>query len=272
MEKDTASWAVPVVLAALAGGGLWYYWNVVENPGGADVVSPPIVEQSTLQPVKPEGPQYPIPDTDFSPAGSEDLRELPALADSDQYFRLELTDLFGSSIGNLLADADVIERFVATVDNLPRSHVAERMRPVSALTGTFDVDSAGADRFTISDASYARYDQLVAIVAETDIVDLTDLYRRFYPLFQDAYVELGYPKGYFNDRLVETIDDMLATPNQSGPMELTRPHVLYEFADPQLQSASSGQKLLLRMGPNNAKKVKAKLLELRAAIAYRKIG
>jgi len=28
------------------------------------------------------------------------------------------------------------------------------------------------------------------------------VYTRFYPLLQQAYRELGYPKGYFNDRLV----------------------------------------------------------------------
>ena len=201
MERDTASWAIPVVLAALAGGGLWYYWNVLEH--GADPapgVQSTAPESETI-PQQSQGPQYPVPDSEFSSGSAAGLRELPVLADSDEYFKLELTDLFGESIGNLLAPSDVIERFVATVDNLPRSHVAERTRPVSALTGAFTADRAGGDRYTISAESYARYDPLVAIVAEADVDDLTDLYRRFYPLFQKAYVDLGYPNGYFNDRL-----------------------------------------------------------------------
>jgi hypothetical protein len=41
---------------------------------------------------------------------------------------------------------------------------------------------------------------------------------------------------------------------------------MYIYADPALESRSAGQKLLMRMGPDNAKAVKAKLTELRAVI------
>jgi len=175
--------------------------------------------------------------------------------------------LFGAPIGSLIAKSRLIERVVATVDNLPRNHVAERMRPVSALGAPFVADPAGADLYAISDVSYRRYDSLVAIVEASEISELTDLYRRYYPLFQKAYVELGYPDGYFNDCLVQAIDNMLATPEQSGKVMLKRPHVLYEFADANLESRSSGQKLLLRMGNENATRIKAKLRSLRDAIA-----
>jgi hypothetical protein len=95
---------------------------------------------------------------------------------------------------------------------------------------------------------------------------LANTYFHFYPLFQSAYQNLGYPNGYFNDRLVQVIDSLLATPQPSGPIELTRPNVLYTFADPNLEALPAGQKLLLRMGPDNAAVVKGKLKELRAAI------
>jgi hypothetical protein len=78
---------------------------------------------------------------------------------------------------------------------------------------------------------------------------------------------LGYPNGYFNDRLVEVIDNLLATPESKGPIELVRPNVMYVYADPALEARSAGQKLLIRMGPENAKAIKAKLSELRAVIA-----
>jgi hypothetical protein len=41
---------------------------------------------------------------------------------------------------------------------------------------------------------------------------------------------------------------------------------MYQFADPNLEALSAGQKLLLRMGPANAVIVKAKLRELRSAV------
>ena len=75
---------------------------------------------------------------------------------------------------------------------------------------------------------------------------------------------------YFNDRLVEAIDDLLKTPDVTGPIRLVRPKVFFEYADPALEGRSAGQKLLIRMGPDNAAAIKAKLRELRAVVAGRK--
>jgi hypothetical protein len=100
------------------------------------------------------------------------------------------------------------------------------------------------------------------------------VYVRLYPLFQKAYEELGYPNRYFNDRLVEVIDHLLAAPEPAGPLRLVRPPVKgpielqgpyarYDFADPALESRSAGQKMMMRMGPENEKRLKAKLNEVR---------
>ena len=99
-----------------------------------------------------------------------------------------------------------------------------------------------------------------------DLELVAETYRRFYPLFQESYVRLGYPDGYFNDRAVEVIDHLLLTPEPEGPVRLVRPHVLYEFADAELESLSSGQKLLLRMGNENTARIKRVLIEFRALI------
>jgi hypothetical protein len=39
--------------------------------------------------------------------------------------------------------------------------------------------------------------------------------------------------------------------------------VLYQFADPELERRSAGQKVMMRMGADNARRVKAKLREIR---------
>jgi hypothetical protein len=41
---------------------------------------------------------------------------------------------------------------------------------------------------------------------------------------------------------------------------------MYTFVDPALEARPAGQKLLIRMGPDNAAAIKAKLMELRALI------
>jgi hypothetical protein len=110
----------------------------------------------------------------------------------------------------------------------------------------------------------------VALVQAADAKQVTAVYLHYYPLFQQAYEDLGYPDDYFNDRMVDVIDHLLATPTPTGPIKLTQPKVFYEYADPVLEALSAGQKLLLRMGPANATQIKAKLKELRAEIASQK--
>jgi hypothetical protein len=41
---------------------------------------------------------------------------------------------------------------------------------------------------------------------------------------------------------------------------------MYNFADPALEARPAGQKLLIRMGPDNAATIKSKLMELRALV------
>ena len=92
-------------------------------------------------------------------------------------------------------------------------------------------------------------------------------YTRYYPLIQEAYDELGYKNRYFNDRFISVLDHLLKTPEVVGTIRLVQPKVFYEYADPALESLSAGQKILLRIGPDNTEIVKAKLTEIRKALA-----
>ena len=77
-------------------------------------------------------------------------------------------------------------------------------------------------------------------------------------------------QGFAVDRVVEVIDHLLVTPEIEEPLRLIQPRVLYEFADPKLQKLSGGQKILLRMGPANLRKLKAKLREIRDGLVAMK--
>jgi hypothetical protein len=99
-----------------------------------------------------------------------------------------------------------------------------------------------------------------------DTARLIEAYRLHQPLFDEAFAELGYGDVAFDDRLMETIDGLLATPEVSDPIRLIKPEAYFLFADPQLESLSAGQKILVRMGSDNASRVKAKLREIRAAL------
>jgi hypothetical protein len=192
---------------------------------------------------------------------------LPALNDSDATLLDSLAQLSSATaVKDYLQPENVVRHLVVTIDNLPRQKVAVEKRPTNAVPGSF---AATGDELhaTLDKRNFDRYKPMVAVIQNMDMQKLAAVYTHFYPLFQQSYQDLGYPNGYFNDRLVQVIDVMLATPTASGPVELVRPNVMYTFADPALESRPAGQKLLIRMGPENAAVVKEKLTALRAIVA-----
>lgn len=260
MNTHSSFWIVIVVLGICAAGAWWYY-------EGQEAPLAPVSAPVQAPAAEPAAPRFPVPTEMPARERPENLEPLPALDESDQYFELAMTEVFGSGIADLLVDEALIEKIVATVDNLPRAQVADRIKPVKGVLGPFTVDGQdGSAQFTVNPANYERYDFLVNLMATADQEALVDTYRRFYPLFQQAYVNLGYPQGYFNDRLVEVIDHLLLTPEVDAPIELVRPHVLYEYADPELEALSAGQKLMLRTGSRHTVQIKQALEELRARI------
>jgi hypothetical protein len=246
-------------VAIVAAGGAYYYFKVAKRDA-APSEAPPVAQA----PVEPELPaereHHPVP----SVAAPD--KPLPKLSESDPAFAAELGNTFGrKAIEQMLVPDMVIRRLVVTVDNLPRSKVPEQVRPVKALGGQTTVAISG-DLITLSDENSARYADVVRLIQSADSKQLGALYIRYYPLFQDTYEELGYPGQYFNDRLVEVIDHLLQTPEVRGPIQLKQGRVFYEYADPALEARSAGQKLLLRMGSENAAVIKQKLRELRVVV------
>lgn len=265
MEKVGAKLLVLIVLAAGLAGGYWYL--DLSNPAKENLA--PFAEPEIPEnPPQEIGPIHPLMLSEPATPSDRNLVPLPALDDSDGYFLLALVDIFGPDVRQVLVSEALIDKFVATLDNLPRSHVAEKVRPVRRLPDQFLVEAAGNDgEFRLMTSNFIRYDSLVYLLETADLEFLVATYRRFYPLLQESYRRLGYPGGHFNDRVVEVIDHLLTTPEPSEPVRLLRPHVLYEFADAELEALSSGQKLLVRMGSVHTTTIKQVLTRLRALIS-----
>jgi hypothetical protein len=250
-----------VVAIAAAAAAAWYFWPSSTPP---KLPVQPQVEAPAAPPPAAQGPQHPIPES------AEQPKPLPTVKESDPAMRDAITGLIGAdAFQRFIQPDEILHRIVATIDNLPRKSYAARLNPVKTPGGMFA--TTGKDEsLAISGANAARYAPYVRVLDAVDTGKLVEAYIHFYPLFQKAYVDLGYPNGYFNDRLVEVIDDLLAAPDVQGPVRLVVPHVLYEYADPELQSRSAGQKVLIRMGGENAAKVKAKLRAIREQVAKAK--
>jgi hypothetical protein len=258
--RTKAIWGSAVVVVIFAIAAAVYYKYYFQSRGDLKPQSPGPAAAAT--PAEP-AIRNPLP----ADAQSADTKSLPALNDSDQFVHDSLAGLLGSKpVQDFLVPGSIVRHIVVSVDNLPRKKVAVELRPVKPTPGETAVSSQG-DITTLGAANYERYAPIMQLIQSTDPKSLATVYFQLYPLFQQAYEDLGYPGQYFNDRLVQVIDDLLQTPDIQGPIELSRPKVFYEYADPKLEARSSGQKLLLRMGPANAAVIKAKLRELRSIVA-----
>jgi hypothetical protein len=253
-------WLVGAVVAVAIAAGGWYWYAGRTRP----TAEPPPVHAVAPQAATETAPSIAHP----MPEGG--AAALPALNESDAVVHDSLAGVFGRDpIEKFLVPQNIVRHIVVTVDNLPRRKVAVELRPVRPTAG--QTQTAAQGQFTtLSDANFERYAPLVRVVQGTDVKSLAVVYRRLYPLFQQAYEDLGYPGKYFNDRLVEVIDHLLQTPEVAAPIALVQPKVFWEYADPALENRSAGQKLLIRMGPQNARIIKAKLREFRAEIVNNK--
>ncbi len=267
MDSGNLRWIVLAVMLAAVAGAAWLFRDLwLPEPPEAPVAPAPAAVTPEAPVAPPLEPIYPVPPIETADSGGE-LVPLPPLDDSDEYFRLALIDVFGAGLEELLVTDLVIERSVGSVDNLLRERVSEKIRPLGRLPGSFAVDGTGGDvGFLLSTRNYDRYDRVVGLLETADVDAMIDTYRRFYPLLNEAYTLLGYPDAHFNDRVVDVLDALLATPEPEQPVELVREHVLFEYRDPELEALSSGQKMLIRMGNDNARRVKQVLRNVREGI------
>jgi hypothetical protein len=262
-ESSSFPWWLLIVAGIVAAVAATYYlWPQRQEaqPAQPPAAAPPEARSEAPAPqagAEP-GTRYPVP-----AAAGEPTRPLPTLENSDPMMRETVSALVGKkAFEEMVYPSALIRRIVATVDNLPRATAPRRVMPLEPVPGAFAVLDATGEA-SISAANSARYAPYVRVFESLDSQALVKRYVESYPLFQRAYTELGFPNANFNDRMVAAIDDILAAPELSAPVKLVRPKVQYQFADPELESRSAGQKIMLRMGAENAARVKAKLREIR---------
>ena len=251
------------ILLLLAGGAYYLFRPeapVEVPPSSASISTNPASSGDPAAPGEPPPKHYPPPATPVPPA------PLPPLADSDAPFAAVLGEWIDpAALAEGFVSEQLIRRIVVTVDNLPRERVGMSQRAFKRVPGTLAVKNRDG-ALSLSPANDARYLPLLQLLRTAGVENLAQVYLRHYPLFQEAYRELGYPDAHFNDRLVQVIDHLLATPEIPGPIALVQPKVLYEFADPALESRSAGQKMLIRMGAGNQALSKALLGSFRTAV------
>ena len=260
--KKATPW---IVLLVIVGGVAAWYFAVQEPPQK----HPSVVALPPEVTVVPE-PEAVYPIEEIQPPQEPVVEPLPSFEDSDSAMIEALAELVGpESLDTHFVLEQVISRIVASIDSLDSRQVAPLVMPIQPAPGKFMV--ADGETLTIHPENAHRYAPYVRITTVVETQKLVDLYVRFYPLFEEAYDSLGHVDVYFNDRLVEVIDHLLATPEIAQDPALVKPEAVYLFADEDLENLSAGQKLLLRIGSANAVVITDKLREIRDAITQQKL-
>ena len=228
-----------VVLAAL-----WYFGTRDTAPAPAAAVKR--VEQTTVE----------LPRRAGEPG---DKIDLPSLDQTDTLVRTLAGKLSSHpAVAAWLATNGLIRNFTVVVANIadgetPAKHLAALKPP-----GAFSTKS-GNGLTWIDPASYRRYDAIGDAVDGLDARGLAHLYATIKPRIDDAYHELVGAQGDFDKTLERAIAALLKTPVADTDAQLATGKMSYAYANPALEGLTAAQRQLLRMGPRNARIVKAKL-------------
>lgn len=254
--------AITILILLLVSLVVMFFWprKSSEPPSISELGIPPAASLQTEPEIR-----YPLPEAQPVLPGAQvqTIPPLPALEESAAFTKDLLTQLFGESARKqLLAPQQFIRRLVLIIDALPRKDLPGQHLPVHPPSGRFETAGKEGAKI-IASANFRRYAPYVELAEAVPTDRLTKTYLRVYPLMEEAYREMGYPKGYFHDRMIAVVDHLLATPELKGPIPLVKHVTQYRYADPKLEALSAGQKVFLRMGPEHASRVKAVLQRLR---------
>jgi hypothetical protein len=241
--------AVAGAIVVLIGGGLWW-WQTSQAPAAPAPVSTP--------PVAPTGPPQ-----DGEVPSTPDVQRpvLPALEASDDFVR-EQVSLLSPGMTQWLQQDDLVRRFAVAIDNARVGDYPRRALAFLTPTAKFPVLRQG-DRTLLDPDGYHRFDSFVDTAISIDPQRAATLLRTLSPLLVEALKELGAKDPDPAAAMREGIEQMLATPDLEGEIEVVQPKVYYQFADSNLESLKPLQKQLLRMGPQNLARIKSYLTQIK---------
>lgn len=258
-----------VVILAVA----WLLWTTFQQPEPAETpsetVEEVVVTPADLPPAEDiPRPATPVPEVagETSEPAAPPLPPLPPLEESDSLTREQLAAVgLGPELDQLEAEENLIQLGTALIDGFSRGVVQYKLLPVKRPSEVFAVEMKGQQLY-MDPAGYARYDEYAEAIATLDAQALVGSFHRMRPLFEQAYAQLGLDPEAFDNAVIRMLDHVLQTPELDQPIELTRKSVMYKYADPQLEQLSPLQKQLLRMGPENLRRIKEQASVLREGL------
>tara|TARA_Y100000994_G_scaffold249405_1_gene260885 strand:- start:952 stop:1812 length:861 start_codon:yes stop_codon:yes gene_type:complete len=255
------------------------FWPSDEEP--EPVVNPEaeVTEPEVTAPEEPEvfEPTQPAPTVELEE--KDDVEPLPEQVEPDpepldtsdpavKASLIESSSAGEETVNRMLVDEGLIQRFVVSVTNLANDEMAPNHQLLTPPEQSFRVYSQAGKQW-IDAASYKRYTPYVDMLESFNNEALLNIYGIYKGDIQAKYAEIGNPDQDFNSVLLEAIDQLLDTPEVPVPVEVYTDSVAYKYADDRLENLSEPQKQLLRTGPDNMRRIKAKLRELKVLVEER---
>jgi len=243
----------------------------VSSPAPVTAVPQELIEQPVVEATPVTEPAAIIEPQEITPAVPvaqiPKAEPLPTLDDSDELVMTKASQLsWLPEFAKQLVKKDLARNFVTFVDNASRGDLAMKYSPVEKPAQKFSINEVEDDMY-IDPQSYKRYDVYVDMLNSINFdVAIANL-KELAPILDEAYMELGYEKGAFIPTLEQAIEEMLQAPIIRNPIKVVAPSAMYKYADPQLESLSDMQKLMLRMGPDNITKLRPKLHQAQVALS-----
>lgn len=259
--------AVVVVVTLIA---LWLLLGKDPQPQLGST-QPPLVTEAPVQIPQPEPEAVTEPEPEPTniaiapePAAAvpEPLAQLevplPVLDESDPDVKQRLLALdWRAGLAGLFVTDDVLRNFTVQIDNIAQGQLATGHVLLKPLEQSFSV--VNEDNMQLDNSSFVRYQPYIQLLESVPPRQIVQLFNHYEPLLQQAYAEQGYPDELFKNKLIAAIDQLLATPEVEYPLALQRPSVVYIFADPAIEQLPAAQKQMIRLGPDNQKRLKALL-------------
>ena len=229
----------------------------------------PVEEVPDVFETKPAPPPLELEEPDEVPPMPEPVEPDPEPLDvSDPAIKSSLLDISTAtddSVNRMIVNEGLLQRFVVSVTNLANDEMAPNHQLLTPPEQTFRVYSQAGKQW-IDAASYKRYTPYVNMLESFESEALLGMYDIYKGDIQDKYAEIGDSNKNFNEVVLDAIDQLLDTPEVPVPVEVYTDSVTYKYTDPRLENLNEPQKQLLRTGPDNMRRIKAKLREIKVLL------
>lgn len=269
-----------LALAVIAGLVIFWFWSE-EKPVETAASLPPVVVPAVV-PDLPPTPDIPereaaatvtVPDATGAESDALAAGQIPQEAaaqqtpvDGDAVLRQQVAAAGAANLLSKLPSSEhPLDLTAALVDALGRGIILRKMLPIEPLGQAFSVERQGDMLFMGAD-SYRRYDSHTDAIAALNVGVMVETFHTLRPLYKQAFEQLGLDPDDFDNAVIRALDMILATPEIEGPIALNTKSVVYIYADPALETLPAVQKQLLRMGPDNIRRIKQTARALREGL------